>query len=1515
MDKLKKYSKVILYDGEDKLQLPTRDDFMPDKDLRLVESQVKAGEPILFNANTAKEYVMDSRQGTQILLIGHTHCGRKASLLLNNIEIYIDIFPADIIFDRKGELSELLHTKEFIEMNNMDKLKKLLTYKVYRKYHEKLMAFISANRCSSHSLIYKYIYELGVHERVLGYRLFFKTIKAQKEAVSKYDSGKLTGAYTYPEFFVTSYSSKTTNFVDSIAARNDLHIGSWMKITKYSISSKPATKCHYNFIADIKNYQQAEPDDMLNIYRSLYCFFDIETANLRKKEDLKAESNNKNILSADNIIFNIGSVFNLESSDSSSIFRVNIINTGAKKEIAKKYYRTFEIPDSLTIVTTSSRNTLLAFIKLLESTRIDFLSGFNSSDFDIPQLLFSLRIENLFDLFYSLVSVMISDNLMSYKYSYTYNNCTYRHNSAGYTFWSNAKTTSQVSGIAGVHKNEDRKLMINNGSLPEIKIKAKESKSYHDINIPGITLLDVMLISWKKDVKKSAKGGGLNFFLKEYGFQEKLDIPYYKIWIFYQYSVTHDVFVAPSIVISKCEHGSSTKHSYIADDGKEYWCKNHKKYYIGNKEIDKVIYEILGGKSLNENIRDVAIYCSYDAEASMLLLKKYKFMEEKRKYCVYVNMTLHKVIYLADMNKAENGLRKTITESNYVFIEEKQVYSREGNNTPIVKRLLAANPRLEHYHMNHKAPRNKGGHCEIKVKGKITMEFKFDISTIDQKLLVEMLINDRIYYEIDGGILTVRIPGPVEGIDFASLYPSLVMAFGLCKSKITFDADDIARAVRLNPDLKYMTLPASELLDDSDAPDLICEYYERTCGIKDFRSANIYIISHDNNKDLYGILPKFMGDFFDKRKICKNLQFKATDMAEELLSESMVEHEIMSKYEEMKGEFSDLKSFVDAYLFANSERYRNFKIEIINQEGRQLAIKITMNSTYGTLDTIHSSFYSPIVASLITFFGRRYVKISGKYCEDNGCVVVYHDTDSTYFHHNKSVFESIVRRYIFGDITKSQMYKKLVMRSIKKTYTSGDLINYYKNKISAETDELRIKALERKLLEVPKKCFVDKLNDLFAELSGSYFLRQIREETLFPVIYSMLKKYFGVIHGTSYTENFSIKDVLFRGLKIRAGNCTGFLSSFSSKIVRRVLEENDVRKIVFEELDMLLSSEPDYNNLSMYENSARYKVGTKNSVFALVARMEAKRDGVADPKLRNLLRSPFQLESVLYINTEPKKHYDIMGRKYSPNKQELAEYSRVVDYLYKKHLIDGSDYYKICMKDYVLSTVSTCAQLLSSDTSFEGYYEDIKHKDYVKVICNELKRYCKDYYNDLPENVEKEEHRIKYGAFIRNNKTIFRDIFSQMIDDPNMKDMAVEMLMRMINVKTNSFSVKLENIAKTGFIGLPSLGDLFSAEGMDETDIDIIRRSCIEIETALRNHYNWLNRFREDIVEKMTVLVNKIYMGELEIADIEYKISPIDVAYLSYCEILFRIYCGRYTFLTGVTKNYYNSITINVPDL
>lgn len=78
------------------------------------------------------------------------------------------------------------------------------------------------------------------------------------------------------------------------------------------------------------------------------------------------------------------------------------------------------------------------------------------------------------------------------------------------------------------------------------------------------------------------------------------------------------------------------------------------------------------------------------------------------------------------------------------------------------------------------------------------------------------------------------------------------------------------------------------------------------------------------------------------------------------------------------------------------------------------ALKITMNSFYGSMASPKSRFYNKAVGEAITSFARLIIQKAQKYCEDNGHYVIYGDTDSIFVKVDKK-FKDLNEKKNFGN--------------------------------------------------------------------------------------------------------------------------------------------------------------------------------------------------------------------------------------------------------------------------------------------------------------------------------------------------------------------------------------------------------------------------------------------------------------------------------------------------------------------
>lgn len=1452
------YTGVYLY-GDKKLKLPDRSSLLDKAEVDRSISRINSGLPVAYVANYVKDYPINRTAGLQIMTFGHLTCGTKIGVLINGIKLYMDLLPMNIVladFENEEKAVLLAMDREGVTDERIA-YSQVKDFPMFRSFAKQANMFSKTSHSSGMDIIYKKIFNVGFQPTFVGYRIYYNSITSLRNAV--YEKNNANSAYMNQELFVASYS--TSNIADLVGARQDKYFGSWMALTKYTKitgGSDGFSKLKYNLSINVNDYVKVTdfgceklgvPDSVFNIYKSVHLSLDIETADVGKMEDIKSENSNKGILSESNAIFNIGCVVALEKNKPA--LRINIINTQAKPYVIKKVYKALAVPGQLTIVTTSCKETLEAFIKIVKELTPDFIYGYNSLDFDIPQLLLSLRYYNLFDLFYEEVSLARSDSPFSYKHVYKNGKFEYRHNESGYTHWSNISTTSLVSGISGSHKYNDVRLKLNNAKLPSLKIK-QMMKNYHYVDIPGIIMLDVMLISWKQYPNDNNKGG-MNYYLDKNKMKTKLDMPYYKIWLFYSMSGKYDICAIPTEI--------------------------EERYYLGDEEISKAVYNAMDGLSLLANFQLIVEYCSYDAEAAMLLINTYNFMSTKRKFCELVNLPLERIINRADGSKVENSLRRTLVKNNYVFIEEcLNMGDTEGFSAGKIKRIIDMNPNMMHYHIKQKAPINTGGHVAIHRNGRI-----------------------KVTFIIDGKPYLFDIP--IDALDFASLYPSIIMAFNLCYTTIIFDVKIVDYVRKYMPHVKIHELLASELVSESKFPVQMNEYYSRYYKLASFKDSTIYILQHSNEKSKYGIFAQNMGAFFDARGKTKANMNKADELAGEIIEKRISDNsfiDLHAKYLADGGKLN-IKEFAEKYSLENDSDYVNYKITHCNENLSQLCVKVAMNTVYGTLDYVESPIYSPLIASIITFYARRYLSYSNEFCIRHGRTPVYNDTDSTYYYHPLEIFQSTVEKYVRGKITKKEFDRKMVHKSIKNSCDTYSLTKFYKDKIRLLTEDIpedkidyvKIERLKAKIAGIePGEQFADLINKSFAEKSGGPFLKQVREETLYPAVFCMLKKYFGLVHTTKYIDKYSMSDVLFRGIKIRVANVNKFEKNFTWEIIRRIIDEGrDIREIIFEQLDKSFNYEVNYSDLSVFENTARYKSkGGKADLQGMIKRFERTRNYVGDPKLHYLLRTPFELENVYYVFVRNNEPYTITGLVNNPKRQDLNEYSDVVKYIYEKNKPLGSPYMEVDLLRYITGTASTCAQLLTYDTSF-GYVDGMKSKDYAPKIAKYIVKYCKNRYAESILAAH-EENKL-YKKFIKDG-SVFKTLIDKMTDCDVLR-MSIE---RMIHLSPKlRYSEKLRNIAYRGHTDLNISNNDFYGDFVDQDYVDSVHNIQVLAENEFNNICDYIDYTRNGLINTLHGYVKCEFRGQ------PYEVAVLDeqlASELTYCELVFHNFV-KYTV-------YYSSI-------
>ncbi|CAI2188895.1 17631_t:CDS:2, partial [Funneliformis geosporum] len=263
---------------------------------------------------------------------------------------------------------------------------------------------------------------------------------------------------------------------------------------------------------------------------------------------------------------------------------------------------------------------------------------------------------------------------------------------------------------------------------------------------------------------------------------------------------------------------------------------------------------------------------------------------------------------------------------------------------------------------------------------------------------------------------------PVTSLDFASLYPSLIMTYNL------------------SPDKIILSRKHAESLRGSE---------------------------HNNIPEEKGLYAKIL----------------------EYLS---------SKWNEIKKRLAPLKERkedMELVIGLMNKEYDSVCFDYSCFDAKQNALKVYMNTFYGTAGDSKSSFFLCELAEGVTSAGQRNIKLVADFIKNKGFGIKYGDTDFLYLVCPKECFQECDEAYYNGNgISKEEYWSRIVQISME------------------EIGILR-----------------DEVNTFLREDNGSSYLKMAYKEVLFLVVFTGKKKYYGIPHESK--PNFN-KELFIRGVEI-----------------------------------------------------------------------------------------------------------------------------------------------------------------------------------------------------------------------------------------------------------------------------------------------------------------------------------------------------------------------------------------------
>src|SRR6266542_2167521 len=321
---------------------------------------------------------------------------------------------------------------------------------------------------------------------------------------------------------------------------------------------------------------------------------------------------------------------------------------------------------------------------------------------------------------------------------------------------------------------------------------------------------------------------------------------------------------------------------------------------------------------------------------------------------------------------------------------------------------------------------------------------------------------------------------PVTGLDFASLYPSLIMTYNLSPDKIIL---------------------SRECAEQSDK-----RLHEISFKFND-RDILAWSIQHNNISKEKGLYTNVLEYLYDKRVEMKKhlapLKDKKEDMelviglmGKGLSLPEAIEKELANVEGKKHASFSE-----NLYHFINKEKhefmaeYDLIYFDYSCLDAKQNALKVYMNTFYDTAGDSTSPFFLRELARGITSAGRRNIKLVTNFVKTKGFQIKYEDTDSLYLVCPEECFQKCDEAY------KSE------------------------NGISKEEYWSRMVNISMEVME--KLC--DEVNDFLRKDNRSSYLKMVYEKVLFLVVFTGKKKYYGIPYESK--PNFNKKPFI-RGVEI-----------------------------------------------------------------------------------------------------------------------------------------------------------------------------------------------------------------------------------------------------------------------------------------------------------------------------------------------------------------------------------------------
>lgn len=778
----------------------------------------------------------------------------------------------------------------------------------------------------------------------------------------------------------------------------------------------------------------------------------------------------------------------------------------------------------------SKSDLIKAFALCFEMFRPDLIYGFNDSDYDWPFIIEKAKRFGILEWIWNKMSIT--------SYNVNYGNI----------------------------------MSFYNMNKQQVKITGADTTVYCSyLKIIGCITIDARVCLRKLYPK--AEKTSLKYFLEICNLGGKADMPIKKMWNFYKRAaglstagLSTEALSTAEITTAELTTATSTKNEVLPAEG----------------------------------MRHIAHYCVIDAFRCQELMVKRNVINDYRELTSLAYMTLYDAHYYANGKRVCNLLGAYATKKNILIsmIPKQQfesgkypgafVFPPEKGLTPNPNHLLnieniAKKIRDAKYTIERNKKRSKDEYeCIIKHFDKlpISHEYSEHSEYNEQELLEEIT---QLKLDLIKAYLAFQKDRPVTGLDFSSLYPSIIMTDNLSPEKIILSESTANAFKALGYDIHNIEF------------------------IYNGRAIKGYSIKHNNDETMLGLYPTVLIDLFNKRAAEKKNLTKYKSQIEIMDSVFGEAKKISDTHDNMY----DYKVFIKDSIYGMKNdtitemaTLSNMSVDNIiispgaTLEEEQDDIKRKIKNEKEKLSILESLLEIGGSNGGASDGATSNENIARPLCNENGNDnytanaaaddkfiqnIFNHYKDVVFKYDSSNAKQNAIKVYmnsfygeagnplspfflleLAGGVTSSGQYNiKLVAKFV--TEEKGFFIKY------GDTDSLYLVPPAKYFTECDQD-FVDgklnreeywsamvritmrvmnslknDVNDHLYNDNGSRYLKMAYEEVLYPVVFTGKKKYYGIAHENEV--NFRPKKLFIRGIDIIKQGQSGLAKIIGNRIM------------------------------------------------------------------------------------------------------------------------------------------------------------------------------------------------------------------------------------------------------------------------------------------------------------------------------------------------------------------------------